>query len=267
MIRIDEEPTSLRERDNSSVLEAIVVNSADSQWRKIYRIGGIAALVVILVALIDIILMFIPGTGNVPGTRAVVDWFKLFQENWFLAGRDLGMFNLVTTLCTVLVFFAIVGVHRRINPVFAILALILICIGATIYIANNMVLPMLTLSRQYTLATTDAQKLLISAAGQTLLAQEDISAGSFMGFFIPEVACILMSTVMLKGKVFNPLTAWAGILAESILLIFNIIAAFLPDLSESVMPLGGFGGMLSIIWLTLIAFRLFRLERGISNNS
>ncbi len=235
--------------------------SRESSPKNIYRVGGLAALLVVFIALLDIFLMLLPGASITgPGTRTVLDWFNLFHSHWFLAMRDLGLLNIMTTSLTVLVFFAIFVAHQRNNPTFADLALILICMGTTIYIANNTAFSMLTLSRQYAVAATESQKSFLMTAGQAILAQEDISPGSFMGFIIPEIAGILMSIVMLRGRIFSPFTAWAGILGETFLLIFNICAAFLPVFYDAAILLSMIGGILSMVWLTLIARKLFQLS-------
>src|SRR5512147_1701436 len=111
------------------------MTAGEFSHKSIYRIGGLAALAVVVTALLDIFMMFLPETSvSGPGTRTVIDWFTLFEANSFLALRDLGLLNMVTTSCTVLVFFAIYTAHKRINPMYAGLALILICMGTTIYI-------------------------------------------------------------------------------------------------------------------------------------
>jgi predicted neutral ceramidase superfamily lipid hydrolase len=242
----------------------ILAFAGDSSWKSLYRVGGIAALIAVLAGLVDIFIMFLPGTGATPGTRSVADWFYLFQNQWFLAFRDLGLLNMVTTLCSVLIFFALVGIHRRTDLPYAALALILVCMGATIYIANNISLPMLTLSSQYAAVSSETQKSMLLAAGQVLLAREDVGAGTFMGFFIPEVAGILMSVVMLRGKVFSIWTAWIGILGEGFLAIFNICAAFIPGLFDIVMNFAKIGGPLSLLWFILIAYKLFRLSGSLA---
>lgn len=234
-------------------------NTGETSWKSLYRIAGGAALLAVLVGLLDIFIMFLPGTGVTPGTLSVTDWFSMFQEHWFIGLRNLGLFNMVTSSCTVLVFFALYRVHRHVNPVYPALALILVCMGATIYIANNTALPMLNLSAQYTAATTASQKALLITAARAVLAHEDLTAGAFMGFFFTEIAAILMAVVMLRGRVFSHWAAWPGIVGEASLLVFNISAAFIPSLYDTAMVFAMIGGTLSMVWLFLIARRLFRM--------
>jgi hypothetical protein len=230
-------------------------------WKNIYRVGAIAALLVVLAGIVDIFIMFLPGTGTNLGARTVIDWFNLLQNQWFLALRDMGLLNMITMSCSIMVFFALFGMHRRTNPLAAVLAVILVCMGATIYIANNIGLPMLTLSQHYANATSTGQKELWAAAGQALLAQEDLTAGAFPGFFIVEIAGALMAVVALRSGFFSRWEAWTGIVATGCLFFFNVCAAFIPALYDSVMLIfGAGGGLLSMVWYALIARRLFRVR-------
>ena len=237
---------------------ALKARTTDFEWETFYKGGAAAAGLVVLVGLLDIGIMFLPGTGTNPGMRTVADWFSLLQSRWFLALRDMGLLNMLTMTFSVVVFFALYGAHRRIKPLAAALALILACIAASIYIANNTALPMLTLSKQYAAAATESQKALWTAAGQALLAKEDLTAGAFPGFLFAEAAGFLLALVALQGGVFRRWEAWLGIVATACLLFFNICAAFIPVLYDQVMPVfGAGGGLLSMVWYALIAHRLF----------
>ena len=121
-------------------------------WKFFYRAGAVTAGLVVLAGLLDILIMFLPGTGTNPGARTVQDSFALLQSMPFLALRDMGLLNMITMSCSVMVFFALYGIHRQISPLASALAMILVCIGAAIYIANNTALPMLTLSQHYAAA-------------------------------------------------------------------------------------------------------------------
>jgi hypothetical protein len=191
----------------------------------------------------------------------------MYRGNALLGLRNLGLANMLTTALGVPVFFALYAAHRRVNPAPAALAVILMCMGATIYIANNTAFPMLTLSGQYAAATTEPQRALIAAAGQAVLAREDLTAGAFMGFFFAEIAGIVMALVMLRGKIFSRLSAWMGVLGECLLLIFNICAAFAPATYDVAMILAMVGGILSMIWFILTARRLFQLAQDSATKS
>lgn len=237
----------------------VVTEIAGFAWQKFFRAGALAALLILLAGLLDILIMFLPGTGTNPGARTVLDWYVLLQNRPFLALRDMGLLNMITMSCSVMVFFGLYGMHRRISPLAAALALILGCIGAAIYVANNTALPMLTLSQHFAAATSESQRALWASAGQAFLAHEDLTAGSFPGFFFAEIAGALMAGVALRGGIFQRWEAWLGIVATGCLFFFNLCAAFIPAWYDSVMLIfGAGGGLLSLVWYVLIARRLFQ---------
>ena len=236
--------------------------AADSGWGSLYRMGGLAALVAVLVSLLEIVISFAGGDAGAGGTLTAAGWFGLLQDNGFLGLRNLGLFNIIGMALAVPTYLALYGAHRRANRAQAALAAILLFMGAAIYIANNKALAMLALSGQYAAATTEAQRSLYAAAGQAMLAQaEDFAPGAFMGFLFPTLASILMGTVLLRGRVFGRWTAWAAILGPGFLLVFTICATLVPALFAAVMILALIGGLLSMAANILIALRLFQLGR------
>jgi len=231
---------------------------ADAEWRSLYRIGAAAAVIVVLVALVEIIITFLPG-GNT-SSETVIDWFTLFKDNWFLGLRNLGLLNIVITVLGIPAFFALYAAHRRVNQVYAALAMIVSFIGVAVFLATNRAFPMLELSRQYAAATTDAQRSMLAAAGEAMLSVgQSHTPGTFLGFLLSEVAGITISVVMLRGRVFGRVTAYAGILAFALLLVHEICASFVPALSDVAMIIVMVGGILSMAWYILTARRLLQL--------
>ncbi|HEX6271263.1 MAG TPA: DUF4386 family protein [Anaerolineales bacterium] len=230
----------------------------DTAWRSLYKIGGAAALLVVLTALFEIIITFLPG--GYASAETVNDWFALFQNNWFLGLRNLGLLNIIMTALGIPMFFALYAAHRNVYQQYAALAMIISFIGVAVFYATNRAFPMLDLSNQYASATTDAQRAVLSAAGQAMLSiGESHTPGTFIGFFLSEIAGILISFVMLRSKVFSKLNAYFGILGFSLLLIFEVCSSFVPTLSNVVLIFAMSGGLLSMAWYILIARRLFQL--------
>jgi len=226
-----------------------------------YRVGGTAALLVVLVVLAEIAITFLPG-GSTPA-ETVFDWFDLLQTNPFMGLRNLGLLNIVMTLLGALAMFALYAAHRRANPAGAALAVIVSYIGVAVFLATNRAFPMLDLSRQYAAATTDAQRTMIAAAGQAMLSVgQSHTPGTFLGFFLAEVAGIAISVVMLRAGVFGKATAWAGILSFSFLLLFEVSASFVTGLSVVAMIFAVIGGLLNMAWYLLMARRFFQLGQA-----
>ena len=231
------------------------------KWNSIYKLGGIAALGTVLVGLLESLIQFLP-VGNV-SPETVLDWFMLFQENPFMGLRNLGLLNIFLDALAILVYFALYAAHRRnSNQPLAMLAMIISFLGIGVFFATNRAFPMLALSNQYAVATTDAQRAILEAAGQSMLSVgASHMPGTFLGFFLIEVAGILISIVMLRGKIFGKVAAYAGILGFGMLLVVEFLTSFVSGLQDVTILLFMFSGLFSMVWDILIARRLFQLGK------
>jgi hypothetical protein len=229
--------------------------SAD--WNGLYKIGGTTALLSVLVSLGEI---FVPGDSTPPKT--VIDLFVLLQTSAPAGLRDLGLVNVIIIILGVPTFFALYAAHRQVNRAYAALAMVISYIGVAVFLGTNRALPMLALSGQYAAAATEAQRSMLSAAGQALFAEGGShTPGTFIGFAFIQVAGIAISVVILASKVFNKVTALAGILGYSCMLVFEVCASFVPAMFGVAMIFAVAGGLLYVLWHLLIAWRLFELGR------
>jgi hypothetical protein len=120
---------------------------------------------------------------------------------------------------------------------------------------------MLALSNKYAAAATDAQRTVLEAAGQSLLAVgQSHTPGTFLGFFFTETAGVLISIVMLRGKILSRANAYAGIFGFGFLLVFEVFSSFVAGLTAAAITLALLGGVLSMVWYILTALGLFRLR-------
>jgi hypothetical protein len=72
--------------------------SANRTWRTLYVIGGVAAILVLLGTLSDIVIISIPGwqTSTVP--TSVAQWFAQFSEKPLLGLRNLDLLNITLSV-------------------------------------------------------------------------------------------------------------------------------------------------------------------------
>ena len=231
----------------------------DSNRRSLYRIAGIAALLAVLLALLEIGVTFLPG-GDA-SLETVLDWFTMFHDYPLMALRDLGLVNMGLQVLTIPTFLALYIAHREVDSGYAVLATIIAFVGVTVFFATNRAFPMLTLSRQYITASNDAQRAALIAAGQALLAVgKSHTPGTFIAFSFPEVAGLVLSIVMLRGHIFSKTNAYVGILGFTFMLIFEVLVSFVAGLDSAAMLLAMPGGILSMVWYVLLALKLFKLE-------
>jgi hypothetical protein len=240
----------------------MIMSDNKSQWQFIYQLGGMAAIGAVLVGVLEIVITFLPGGNTVQDTAR--DWFALFQQNPFMGLRDLGLLNILLDLLAILLFFALYFAHRE-GPyrLHATLVMIVSFLAIGVFLSTNRAFPMLALSRQYAVATTDAQRVVLEAAGQSMLSVgQSHTPGTFLAFFLIELAGVLISFVMLYSRVFSKATAYAGMLGFGMLLVFEFVTSFWVGLSAATMGLAMVGGILSMAWYILIARRLFELGRA-----
>ena len=233
--------------------------TADPGWKSLYRVGGITALIMVVFPLAEAAIDFLPGVAGLSqGTVTVIDWFNLFQNHWFLALRNLGLLNIIGAAFLAPTILAIYSALRRGHEAYGAFGSFLFFVGLAVYLASSGSFPMLSLSRQYAVATTGAQRSLLAAAGQAMLAEGQSRAG------IPliEFACLLISAVMLKGKVFSKATACAGILGNALLIVVEIISTFVGGLPSAAFVLAIFGGLSLMTWCLLVGRRLLQLGRA-----
>ncbi|HKM79936.1 MAG TPA: hypothetical protein VJY15_03115 [Candidatus Acidoferrum sp.] len=232
--------------------------TADPGWKSLYRVGGITALIMVVFPLAEVAISFLPGVAGLSqGTVTVIDWFTLFQNHCFLALRNLGLLNIIGAAFLAPTILAIFSALRRDYGAYAALGTILFFVGLAVYLASSRAFPMLSLSGQYAVATTDAQRALLAAAGQAMLAEGQSRAG------VPlmEFACLLISAIMLRGRVFSKATACAGILGNALLIVVEIITTFTRGLPNAGFVIAICGGLSLMTWYLLLGRRLFQLGR------
>jgi hypothetical protein len=231
-------------------MDASRAETKESVWTPLYRIGAVAALIVVLFYVIQIIVFVVS-----PPPSTVIGYFTLFHKNALLGLLDLDLLSIVDYALFVPLFLALYMALRRVSPSFMVIATALALIGIATYFASNTAFEMLSLSNQYAAATTDAQRSLLVASGQAILAIYQGTAFN-MSYVLLAVAPLIISVVMLWSTTFGKVTAYVGIVA-------NVLAVglFVP-------AIGVFLSLVSVvallIWYILIAIKLFILAQRVS---
>ncbi len=230
--------------------------TADSRWKSLYKVGGVVALIAAALLLTEIIVFTIW-----PQPNTVTNYFVLFQNSKLIGLFSFYLLEFFAYALFVPIFLAIYVAIRRANESYMALALTLAITGVAVFLATNNPFSMLSLSNQYAAATTDAQKDLYLAAGQVILTNTNQRAveGFNMGFFLLSTAGMIISIVMLRSKTFSKVISYVGILTFTISLFDYIRVVFMPSISILLLIIAAASGLLILIWLVLIARRLFQL--------
>jgi hypothetical protein len=231
--------------------------SADADYQYLYRLGGAAAwIAAVLVVSEVIVLAFYPPPNTVSG------WFILFQHNRVIGllsfwGLEVPMYPMFA-----LVFLALYFALRKTNASRMGIALAFAFLGIAIFLATNNPFAMLSLSNQYTAATTDAQRETFLAAGQALLANTNQRAvGGFnIGLFFVSVAGLLVSSVMLHSSTFSKSIAYLGLLANALSIADYFRQALTTSVVVALLVIVP-NALLLVVWYVLIGRRLYQLGR------
>ena len=155
---------------NTTMINAFTMTTGNS-WKWIYKLGAVAALTAMLANLLDVLLWF-GGTEMVTyGTKSAVEWFAIYQDNWFQGVYALGILNIFYMVAMLPVYFALFGAHFEKKALATALTIIIFLTAMSMYISNNAAIPLLVLSGKYSLAATDLQRTVLIAAGEAVLSR------------------------------------------------------------------------------------------------
>ncbi len=84
------------------------------------------------------------------------------------------------------------------------------------------------------------------------------STAGFMAGIPLQGAVVLISVIILRGKIFGRVTAYAGILANGFDLAQHLMHPFLPSITSILLMIGG---PFYLLWFPLLGRDLFKLRR------
>ena len=248
-------------------------HAPDSRSNSLYKVSGAAALIAVLIFRrwlgVEFLLMRMLGIirfGPSTMPSSVSEWFTLLQTHRLVGLTLLNVFDVVNYTLVGLIFLGLYAALRRANKSYMTLAAALGFLGIALYLASNQAFSLLSLSDQYAAATTDAQRSMLLAAGQALLAISNPNAlgPGTLGFLLVTLAGLIISIVMLQTSIFGKVTAYAGILANAFGLGYPLGIALAPK--TMVIPTAGISLATSacflMVWYVCIARRFIQLGYG-----
>jgi hypothetical protein len=229
-----------------------IAEIVDSRWKGLYIAGGVAAFSTFLLIIIQIIVLVVW-----PPPTTVEGFFSLFQKNWFLGLLSLDLIYIVDSVLQILIYLGVYFVLRKTGESSMLIALIFGIVGITAYFASNTAFEMLSLSNQFAVATTEAQKTMLLAAGQVML--ETYKGTAFDIYYVLNaIVLFIFSPVMLRSKLFSRATAYLGFLAGILMIV-----------PSSAGMLGLYFALASLIpwaiWLVLVGKRLLLFGRSLNS--
>lgn len=224
--------------------------------RTLCRIGGVAALVLLIYSLATMIQMIVLGGQPTSAAQA----FDLLQHHRIVGLLRLDLPTIVVLPLYYLLFLGFYVALRKSNHAKALLSTVLAYVGTTLVLATPTALSMIPLSDKFAASTTDTARNQLLAAGEAIMAA-DIwhSTSAILGGVLLQSGAVLISVVMLRGSVFTKTTAWLGIVMHGLDLAHIVAGLFVPIAGVVLMAAAG---PLYPFWLVLVGLRLLKLSTG-----
>lgn len=234
----------------------------ETQWKSIYRLGAVTAIIGLVGITVDVVIGILTGGDLSALPQTAVERFAEFSGNPMLGMYHLDLLNAMVQLILIPAFFALYAAHRHTEQAFGLLALIVFLVGSVLLVANNSALPMLELNNRFLGAVDDSQKALYAAAGEAMLATgAHGSPGIFFGFFIPNLANLMISMVMFRGGIFTKTNSWLGIIGSCLMMIYVVMVNFGTAAETMATAFAMPGGILLMVWMIMYTNKLLKLSR------
>lgn len=233
------------QRGHPPAADASHAGEMDADWRWLYRIGGLAAALLVVATILHSAVYFVVGLPN-----NVVGWFGLFGNNPLGGLLAFELLMVIYVVLTVPVMLALYVALRRASPSLVAIYVGLSLIGIVAFIVARPAFEMLSLSNGYAAAASGVERTAYLAAGEATLAVFHGTA-FWVSYLLGSIGGVILAAVMLRSTVFSKTTAYLRI--ASSVLDFGL---FVPTIGLS-LALG------SVLCLTmfnvLVARRLLQL--------
>lgn len=221
-----------------------------SRWNNLFKMAVIASIIMAIMIPIQVLVFFI-----YPPPSSAEGFFRLFNENAFLGLLAYDFLIIFDMLLITFIYLALYFLLKNVNESIITVALVLGFLGIASFFSSNTSIEMLSLSKQFAVATTAEQRIITRAAGLALI--ETYNGTSFTIYYsLSTISLLVFSFAMLKNKIFTKANAYVGLLAGLFMLIPPIAVLGKIGLFSSLIAL-----LPLEIWLILFAKNLKKLNR------
>ena len=185
----------------------------DQKWNNLYKIAGIATITMLVIIPVQILVF---SLTSIPST--IMDWFKLYQDNWVLGLIHQDFLYIINNVIVAIMYLAFYVKLKAKNQSLMLLALVLGLLGIAAYLASNRSFELMNLSHLYYGTNILSLKAMYLSAGQAVLVSWQGTA--FLIYYILNgIALLLLSLVMLQSEAFGKKIAIIGLVAGILMII------------------------------------------------
>jgi hypothetical protein len=231
------------------------VSAVDPEGKWLYRVGGIAAIVLVVGYFLTFPIYFYVGDQPASGVEAQLVYFSEHATGWWA----IAFLMVFTDLLLVPIFFGIYMALKHINKGLMLVAL---AFKAFLFVILDLAVTWTAFSTvistgvSYGAATTDAQRAaLVAAAAYPSAILSSPLSGTY-AIVIPSLGVLFAGLVMLKG-VFNRATAYIAVVTGLTGILW--MGSFFIDGLGVVRIVNA---LLAMVFYLLVGVRLYRLGRA-----
>lgn len=237
-----------------------MTDSVDN-WKGLYKIGGVAALILLVYSLVT--MMILITIGGQPETAQ--EGFTMLQDNRLVGFLRLDALMVLTIPLYYPLFLGLYTALKEVDIAYVRLAILLVFAGVTLALATPSVFSWLSLSDKYAVATSEEQKALLLAAGEAILASDMWhGSGAILGGILLQTGALWISFMMIRSQNFSKATAYVGIVMHGLDLLHILVSFFALQAGVIFMAIAG---PLYLAWFPLLARDFFKLSRNHSIES
>ncbi len=242
--------------EQNALLNKETSRSTSPEWTRLYAIGGISAMVLLLYSLATMLILILIG-GQPESAR---EGFAMLQENKLTGLLRLDILAIAVMPLYYVIFLAIYGSLRSMREGLAAVATLLVFAGLTLFLATPSAFSWIALSDKYAAAMDEAQKAMLLASGEAIMASDMWhGSGAMMGGVLLQTGALLVCILMLGNRAFTRATAYVGIVTHGLDLLHIFAAFLLPMAGVALMAVAG---PLYLFWFPLLSRDLFKLGRS-----
>jgi len=234
----------------------IMDNTVDPDWKWLYRVGGISALV-LGIAYIIIIALYVPAGGPPSGSDVEARLIYLAENStawWGILGLSV-LTDLLFIPMMLALYLALKGINR--NAMLMATAFVMLFVVLDLAVTWTNYAALITLSGSYAAAANDAQRAVFIAAANYPYALLD--SPHLMGVYtilVPAIGILMTGLVMLKG-IFNKITAYLAVVSGILSIVSIVGTPFVSALWVTII----IASTLIAVWVFFVGYRLYRLSQ------
>lgn len=244
-----------------TLLKKASSESVDHNWNGVYKIGGVAFLIIgIWYVLANYwgYIAGVPASGfATPPVATNQAYFNILASYPFASNVFYSMYSLIDILvipALIALYLALKGINK--NSMLVAMGIVALWAFLDLGVTEFNSLTLISLAQSYNAATDATQRAAYLAASNYTLAA--IPIGTFYSYFVGSLGFLIASIVMLKG-VFRKVVALVGIVSN-LLGIIDAFVLFAPGLAVLILPTLNLYGF----WNILVGAELIRLSKRTS---